>query len=135
MTKKSLVLAFVAILAASGKVRADGLYAGNFTLSVSPAVKTVAPGGAATFTLTISPVVMPGYPLLPQGEVELRAVAPRGLTASVSPAVVELGAAPVTAVGTVVVADPNVIAGTFPVVFAALGSENNRTVTVSVIVK
>jgi len=135
MTKKSLVLAFAAILAVFGKVRAEGLYNGNFKLSVSPTVETVNAQGTATFILTVTPVPMPGYPPLPQGEVELVGMGPRGLTVSVSPAAVELGATPVTVTGTVVVTDPNIIAGTFPVVFAALGAENNRTVTVSVIVK
>jgi hypothetical protein len=87
MTKKSLVLAFAAILAVFGKLWAEGLYNENFKLSVSPTVETVTAQGTATFILTVTPVFMPGYPSLPQGEVEL-------------------GATPVTVTGTVVVNTP-----------------------------
>ena len=107
------------------------LYNGNFNLSVSPAEQAVASGGKAIFTLTVSPVPMPGYPPLPQGEVDLAGTGARGLTVSVSPAAVELGATPVTATGTVVANLPTQ-QGKYPVVFAAMGAREVRVVTVYV---
>jgi hypothetical protein len=134
MTKKSLAFAFAVVLAAFGNVRADGLYEGTFNLSANPTRETVHAGGTATFTLTVSPVIPPGVPPLPLGEVELAGSGPRELNVSVSPAAVELGATPVTARGTVVVAYNTMIRGTFLVVFTARGARCFHTVTVYVTV-